>query len=656
MNPQRHVILRQTVELTIASQEGAWQLQQEASQIMRRAEALIERCCDELSASDRLHRIDRLELDLGRLDPDRLEEELLAKFGESLRRGLAEQIGRQESGDPTPMIASQLELFDQYLRQGNLPWWADLAATELPQQSLDILLRDAPELLERQLSVLVQDALALRRLVGHFDDRQLAAIAALPLPGDFPALLFQALLAAGGSMARTSSLPTSRLRTQLWQSILHTTVFAGSATTDRLLFFNGAVHRWAILLGCSKAALLEGLVQVLPLDEPVANDLLETLLSGIGPVGYAARTGAGTQVGYAARTGAGTQVGYAARTGAGNGTHSADGDGTHSVPYDDRDHAQISEWLSALHEYLPEPIISQLLASLGLAYATGGPVAVHAELEHWLISLNPVEAQRNLGLAALLAQLTPAVGYAMRTSIVNPDGTHIVPYGDGGGTHSVPYGDGGGTHSVPYADRGGTRSVPYGYGTHSVPYADGDYADENGTRSVPYTYSDTDELYLGNAGLVILWPFIKTFFDRLDLLEVDRFKSEGARQRGVALLQYLATEDPAPPEYLLPLNKLLCGIELDAVFELEYPLTEAERDECNSLLTAVIAQAPILNNMSIPGFRGSFLLRLGILSLRDGIWLLRVERETYDLVLDRFPWGFEWVKLPWMETPLQVEW
>ena len=535
---------------------------------------------------------------------------MLAKFGESLRRGLAEQIGRQESGDPTPMIASQLELFDQYLRQGNLPWWADLAATELPQQSLDILLRDAPELLERQLSVLVQDALALRRLVGHFDDRQLAAIAALPLPGDFPALLFQALLAAGGSMARTSSLPTSRLRTQLWQSILQTTVFAGSATTDRLRFFDGAVHRWAILLGCSKAALLEGLVQVLPLDEPVANDLLETLLSGIGPVGYAARTGAGTQVGYAARTGAGTQVGYAARTGAGNGTHSVpydDGNGTHSVPYDDGDHAQISEWLSALRAYLPEPIISQLLASLGSAHATGGPVAVLAELEHWLTRLNPDEAQRDSGLAALLAQLAPAVGYAMRTGTLNPDGTHSVPYADGGGTHSVPYGD-------------------------------------------------TDELYLGNAGLVIVWPFIKTFFDRLDLLEEDRFKSEGARQRGVALLQYLATEDPAPPEYLLPLNKLLCGIELDAVFELEYPLTEAERDECNSLLTAVIAQAPILNNMSIPGFRGSFLLRLGILSLRDGIWLLRVERETYDLVLDRFPWGFEWVKLPWMETPLQVEW
>ena len=41
--------------------------------------------------------------------------------------------------------------------------------------------------------------------------------------------------------------------------------------------------------------------------------------------------------------------------------------------------------------------------------------------------------------------------------------------------------------------------------------------------------------------------------------------------------------------------------------------------------------------MSHAGFRGSFLLRQGQLSVLDGKWLLRAERETYDLVLDRFP-------------------
>ena len=163
-------------------------------------------------------------------------------------------------------------------------------------------------------------------------------------------------------------------------------------------------------------------------------------------------------------------------------------------------------------------------------------------------------------------------------------------------------------------------------------------------------------IMLGNAGLVILWPFLGELFERLGLAHEKKIVAENARQRGVALLHYLATGDVSPPEYLLPLNKLLCGMDQEAVFELDAPLTDKETAECNDFLTSVIAQAPILHNMSIAGFRGSFLLRGGILSLKYGSWLLRVERETHDIVLDRFPWGFQWVILPWMEEPLRVEW
>ncbi len=176
------------------------------------------------------------------------------------------------------------------------------------------------------------------------------------------------------------------------------------------------------------------------------------------------------------------------------------------------------------------------------------------------------------------------------------------------------------------------------------------------TGPVDLSFSDADELYIDNAGLVILWPFLGRFFERLGLVTVNRFQDAAAVQRAVGLLQYLATEDPSPPEYLLPLDKVLCGMELDQVFALESPLIEAEMAECTQLLSAVIAHAPILHNMSIAGFRGTFLLRQGILGARDGAWLLQVERETYDVVLDRFPWGMEWVKLPWMTAPLRVEW
>jgi hypothetical protein len=165
-----------------------------------------------------------------------------------------------------------------------------------------------------------------------------------------------------------------------------------------------------------------------------------------------------------------------------------------------------------------------------------------------------------------------------------------------------------------------------------------------------------DELYIGNGGLVILWPFLERFFARLDLLADQEFKDAAAQQRAIGLLQVLAAGESSIAEYLLPLNKLLCGVELDTVFDFGEPLTEVETAECANLLQAIIGQTPILSNMSVDGLRGTFLLRQGMLSLRDGLWLLRVEQATYDIILERFPWSWAWIKLPWMPAPLRVEW
>jgi hypothetical protein len=175
--------------------------------------------------------------------------------------------------------------------------------------------------------------------------------------------------------------------------------------------------------------------------------------------------------------------------------------------------------------------------------------------------------------------------------------------------------------------------------------------------NVDFTFSDADEAYITNSGLVILWPFLGRFFERLGLSEEGQFKDAAARHRAVRVLHYLADpQQEPPPEYLLLLNKVLCGMGIDEVFDFGLSVTDHENEECSSFLAAVIEQAPILHSMSIPGFRAAFLIRKGQLSSRDGAWLLRVERETYDVVLDRFPWSFAWVKLPWMEAPMQVDW
>ena len=168
--------------------------------------------------------------------------------------------------------------------------------------------------------------------------------------------------------------------------------------------------------------------------------------------------------------------------------------------------------------------------------------------------------------------------------------------------------------------------------------------------------TEPDEVYVENAGLVVLWPFLGHLFERLELTADRKFKDGAARIRAAGLLHHLATGDLEPVEYQLPLAKVLCGIPMDEVFDFDPPVTEVEFEECAVLLEAAIANAPILGKMSIPGFRGSFLIRKGILTTRDGAWLLRVERATHDIVLDRFPWSFAWIKLPWMEAPLCVEW
>jgi hypothetical protein len=169
-------------------------------------------------------------------------------------------------------------------------------------------------------------------------------------------------------------------------------------------------------------------------------------------------------------------------------------------------------------------------------------------------------------------------------------------------------------------------------------------------------FSDADEIYVENAGLVILWPFLESFFGHLGLLEEKQFRDPAARQRAIGLLQYVVTAEAAAPEYLVPLNKVLCGMAVDDVFEFGPEITAREIDACTDLVAAAIHHAPVLRDMSVDGFRGTFLLRRGQLSVRDGNWLLRVERETYDIVLDRFPWSMAIVKLPWMMAIMPVEW
>lgn len=166
----------------------------------------------------------------------------------------------------------------------------------------------------------------------------------------------------------------------------------------------------------------------------------------------------------------------------------------------------------------------------------------------------------------------------------------------------------------------------------------------------------TSGLPIGQAGIVLLHPFLRPYFEDVGLLQGDRFQTTDCQQTAIYLLHYLATRQTEPPEYELVLPKLLCGWPLnEAVIPPHLPQTAL--DEAEHLLQTVINYWEALKSTSPDGLRQGFLQREGKL-MRSGEsrWKLQVEQQAIDILLSRLPWGVSMVRLPWMDGLLTVEW
>ncbi len=167
--------------------------------------------------------------------------------------------------------------------------------------------------------------------------------------------------------------------------------------------------------------------------------------------------------------------------------------------------------------------------------------------------------------------------------------------------------------------------------------------------------SDTD-LLVANAGLVLAAPFLPRLFSMLGLLEDRAFRSRTAATRGVQLLHLLATGSTDAPEFLLLLPKLLCGLPLESPVPRRLEATPEETEAVDQLLEGMIQHWDALGQASPEGLRETFLQREGWLHRGDDRWDLGVELRGVDVLLDRVPWTFRTVALPWMPDVLHVDW
>ncbi|WP_333873266.1 contractile injection system tape measure protein [Methylobacter sp.] len=663
MGTQRHVIKRQVVEVTLAKKENAWQLQQALSRIFQQClPPLLDRCLSEVCSPDYLHRIDRLELDLGILDSNSLETDILERMEVTLRQALGEQIGYAQSlpvAEQThdPMLA-HAELFEHFVLEGYLPWWADVSQRQLPEKSFTVLSISAPDALKRLLPGLIHEPRCLQRLISYFDDSRLIAMTALLTAAseDLTASLVQALSAVHPLLQQRSRTPALSLRATLWQSLLQVAVAGEPAISRRVEFLAAVTARWAKLQGLPETVFVGCLQQLLSDKVMRNNEWLQTikLLLPIKPTS----TVLDEEVVGDSHATASKSVNEVS-------TVSTD---TAINPMFNRDRLASIEMSNRSAIFAKSSSTQLESATASQSTDTADPMdyrqlPVSAAINRYEIFNKPYITQTKSGDKSSIAdQARDFVSnpisnrHRLTSTPISNRYTMLKRICESYSVHAQKADD------EPLSEQITTKQSAREF-VHSslsnrlsVKNNSSEASASIEATSARSAFSDTDALYINNAGLCILWPFLATFFESLELVQNGRFHNQSAKQCAVSLLHYLATEELNPSEYLLPFNKLLCAMEIEEVFDLEMPLTAEQIEACDELLGAVIGNAPILNNMSVNGFRGSFLLRRGSLSASEGSWLLRVERETYDLVLERFPWSWQWFKLPWMEYPIRVEW
>jgi len=164
-------------------------------------------------------------------------------------------------------------------------------------------------------------------------------------------------------------------------------------------------------------------------------------------------------------------------------------------------------------------------------------------------------------------------------------------------------------------------------------------------------------LLVPHAGLVLLHPFLPQLFGAVGLRGRERALPSDQLPRAAALMHWLAAGSTEVYEFELPLVKVLVGLAPeDPLPVADGLLSDDDRAEGDALLAAVIGHWAALGKTSAGGLRGSFLRRRGLLRPGDRGWQLRMETESFDVLLGRLPWAVGVVKLPWMPTPMFIDW
>ncbi|CAO3411728.1 contractile injection system tape measure protein [Azospirillum largimobile] len=262
---ETHRLGRLAVEAAVADLDMAMALRPRLEALCRdRLPGVVERVCAALAPPDLDMRIGRIELDLGVLLPDHIEEDLIAALEAALSERLAAAIlsaRRNETPEARSMTKPEARLrrFEAYLVDGTLP----LPARGEPFNPLERLLDLAEEQPDALIAMLRSHAtapLVLERLVRQLGERGLQSLLTLLAPAD--AVVIAGLLHDVITVRQTVRPPDfehvgeAELRRRVWVTSLEFLLRDQGSQFNRRRFLRHLLEREARRAGIGYAAFL----------------------------------------------------------------------------------------------------------------------------------------------------------------------------------------------------------------------------------------------------------------------------------------------------------------------------------------------------------------------------------------------------------------
>src|SRR5690554_554115 len=707
MATRNHIIKKQILDLTLDSDTGSFALQSRVSEIFKsEILPLLDTYCTKIGGGPDVLRINRLEVDLGVLDEKNLVMGFKKKIHEIFPERLAEALGGHEggyrfqgdtrerapfSGEATlvasdfynhgraagePVITKKtrdFELLEFFIKEGRLPWW--VKSDEAPEMAKILVEMMAGEeaKIKKLLAEIAKQPAPLQRIVYTAAGPTLEKLVALFHPGQAKEVynLSCQLVQTLRRCPLFSGIGPAKLRAEIWAAVLSHAFTSRSPDFDSHTVLEHLVTHLAKAFACDEEAICSYL-----------GKKGKGLLKKTG--WYRQRAAGKRRAETGAETGreaadTGTDTGVDAGTDmsadavADTGTDPESGTGKPRREWiSDRTSTYLQQ-LEAIAKLcgelvliLPEkkkllaspvtgkekksfsgsPAIEELITLLretgrvipGIKQVVFNLLKKNAKPDIFLVTPEEmdVEEKKKAGeFTELSGRLYHALAVVLEKKPPGMEDEVLVKI-----------------RKIMATIDEVKRTVQASAGP----------AKTSTKEAGPFTH--TEEIYLRNAGLVLLWPYLPAFFSATGLVtrakekrRAPKFFNEEARERAVLLLHYLVFGAMEGQEYVMVLNKILCGLAFDKpVYPCLELLTKKEMREAEDFLRAVVENWPVMKNASIPALRGMFLQREGVLFTRDGWRVLRVEEKTHDVLLDRLPWGIGTVKLPWMEELLLVEW